>query len=612
MDSFKVYHTFTGVYTCLHAYTRQSLCTATLETVNCPLPIDLVRIIRSLHDFVLFRLLLFNIFLMSPHPAFITLTAPFRLSTRSRLTRRPHLSLAPRRPIHQPTMTATTESYNKLSLLCKDISNLSSILGLLGWDEQVMMPSGAAEFRGRQKAALTAIVHQKSTSDALRTAIDAAKSTQDTLTPEQRAVVRDAEREYQRAVGVPPELEEAVALQEVASVQAWAAARKNDDFPKYAPVLAETLRLTREKAKAMCPHMQPYDTMIDAFERGMTVKRLDEIFAQISAPLKKILDDTLAAKQKCTRTVHPALLGGDDWEVDGQVKLSNEFAKILGFDLSKGRIDVSVHPFTGGAGPEDVRITTRYSKELPFEGITSTIHEVGHAMYEQGRNSKYDGLPVSEALSMGVHESQSLFWERMIGLNVNFWDAMLPKMHATLPHTKDVSGSDLFFALNQVNPGLIRVDADELTYTFHIILRFELEKKLMSGEITVEDLPELWKKGMKKHLGVDVPSDQKGCLQDIHWPSGAVGYFPSYALGSMMAAQLFHYLKTNVMTDVEDKIAKGEFTAIREWLRKEIHEVGSLYPSMDELLEKVTKEPLNPQYYLNYLEDKYSKVYANE
>lgn len=269
-----------------------------------------------------------------------------------------------------------------------------------------------------------------------------------------------------------------------------------------------------------------------------------------------------------------------------------------------------MHPFTGGACPDDVRITTRYSTDKPFEGIMGTVHEVGHAMYEQGRNAKYDGLPVSNALSMGAHESQSLFWERMIGQNIGFWEAMLPKIHERLPHTKDVTANDLFFAVNQVQRSLIRVDADELTYPFHIILRFELEKKLMNGSLAMEDISKAWNEGMKKHLGIEPPTDTEGCLQDVHWPSGAFGYFPSYSLGAMTATQIFGYLKREAMPDIEEKIAAGKYSEIRDWLKTEIHEKGSLYPSLDALLEHVTGEPLNPEYFLGYLEDKYSYVYA--
>lgn len=273
-------------------------------------------------------------------------------------------------------------------------------------------------------------------------------------------------------------------------------------------------------------------------------------------------------------------------------------------------IDVSVHPFTGGAGPTDVRITTRYSTSVPFEGIMGTIHEAGHAMYEQGRNMKYEGLPASEALSMGVHESQSLFWERMIGQNVAFWESIIDKIHEKLPHTREATAEDFFFATNQVNRSLIRVDADEVTYPFHIILRFELEKKLLDGSLQVDDLPKAWNDGMKELVGIEVPDDSKGCLQDIHWPSGAIGYFPSYTLGAMMAAQLATYLRRNGMPDFDERISKGEYADIRNWLKKEIHQVGSLYPSLDELLIKVTGEPLKPSYFVEYLQDKYANVYA--
>lgn len=257
-----------------------------------------------------------------------------------------------------------------------------------------------------------------------------------------------------------------------------------------------------------------------------------------------------------------------------------------------------------------MRITTRYSKEIPFEGIMGTIHEAGHGMYEQGRSTKYENLPVSAPLSMGTHESQSLFWERMIGQNEGFWKCVLPKIHEKLPHTKDASASDFFFAVNQVNRSLIRVDADELTYPFHVILRFELEKKLLDGTLSVDDLPKAWNEGMKQYLQIDVPSDKDGCLQDIHWASGGFGYFPTYTLGAMTAAQLFRYLKTKVIPDIDEKIAAGSLDEVREWLRKEIHEVGSLYPSLDDLLLKVTGEPLNPQHFLRYLEDKYARLYA--
>lgn len=501
-------------------------------------------------------------------------------------------------------------SFQTLSKLCRDISSLSEIMGLLSWDEQVLMPSGAVDARGNQKAALTAIVHDKSTSAELLTAIQQAQRDHDSLNAFQKAVVRDADRNYKRAVGIPAALEQTIAQHESHCVQVWVSARRDDDFPAFLPSLSKMLELMQRKAALMSGETDKYDCMIDMFERGLTADRISEIFSGIAQPLKDILRRTLAAKAKCTRQVHDALRGGDDWTTEAQERLCRDICKALGFDFTQGRMDTSVHPFTGGGGPHDVRITTRYSTYLPFEGIMGVVHETGHAMYEQGRNAQYEGLAVSEPLSMGVHESQSLFWERMIGQNVEFWRAMLPKIHEVLPHTRAVGAEDLFFALNQVQTSLIRVDADEVTYPFHIMLRFELERKLVGGQLKVEDLPNAWQEGMKQYLGMDVPSDKQGCLQDIHWSSGAFGYFPSYSLGAMMAAQLFQHLKMVVMPDIEERIGRGEFDGIREWLKREIHERGSLYPSLDELLEKVTGEPLNPKYFLEYLDDKYSRVYA--
>lgn len=512
--------------------------------------------------------------------------------------------------------TALPKSYEHLTSLYKDISSLSEILGLLSWDEQVMMPSGASESRGKQKAVLSSIIHSKSTSDELKQAITNANTDKINLNPYEQANVRDIQRQYQHSINVPSELEREIAIHESECVQQWVTARKNNDFNSFAPTLNKMFTLSKQKAISMNPDNADnvYDTMIDVFERGMSSDRLKEIFDGIEKPLKKILDQALNDKKNCKKIIHPALLGGAEWTIEKQESLCDEISKILGYDFSKGRLDKSVHPFTGGAGPQDVRITTRYSENIPFEGITSVIHELGHAFYEQGRNEKYLNLPVSEALSMGVHESQSLFWERMIGLNINFCKFILPILHKHLPHTKEqnVSADDLWFALNQVKPDYIRVEADELTYPFHIIIRFELERKIMcDNNFDIMDLPKIWNESMHRYLGVQVDQDDKGCLQDIHWPSGAVGYFPSYSLGAMMAAQLFRFLKMEVFTDIDDIIRRGEYDTIRLWLKENIHEKGSLYTSMDELLENVTGHPLNPKYFIEYLDEKFSKVYAN-
>lgn len=470
------------------------------------------------------------------------------------------------------------------------------------------MPSGSSAARAGQKAALAAVIHAKQTSPDLRDAIAATRNQQN-LGPYEAASLRDADRAYRDAKGVPPQLERDIAALQASSMKAWVAARSASDFAAFQPSLEEMLRLQREKALAMRPGEDPYDTLIDTYERGMTAARIEQIFDDISEPLKAILDRVLEAKASSGRQVHPALLGGPDWDIKRQTALSQEIGERLGFDVEKGRLDVSVHPFAGLVGPEDVRITTRYSERLPFEGMMGIVHEAGHGMYEQGRSKKHAGMPVSKPLSMGMHESQSLFWERMIGQGGPFWEAVLDTVYEWLPHTQGVDAGEFYFAINQINRSFIRVDADELTYPFHVMLRFDLEKLLLNGSLAVEDLPGAWNEGMKHYLGVEVGDDSNGCLQDIHWSNGMFGYFPTYTLGAMTAVQLFRYLKKEVMPDVEQRIREGRFTEIRDWLRKEVHEVGSLYPGLDELLEKVTGEKLNSQYFLEYLEEKYSRFY---
>lgn len=340
-------------------------------------------------------------------------------------------------------------------------------------------------------------------------------------------------------------------------------------------------------------------------------ERLNEVFGAVKTELVPLIKAIQESRVNREYRVPAALQGGENWSVEAQKAICREFAEAIGFDFSKGRFDVSVHPFTGGSHPTDVRITTRYSAENWQEGVGGTVHEVGHALYEQGRSEEYVDLPVSRSLSMGVHESQSLFWERMIHQSREFWEWATPLMHKHFPHTRGCTPDDFYRAVNRVEPGLIRVDADEVTYPMHIILRFELESGIMSNRIALDDLPRLWNQKMKSSLNVDVPNNAKGVLQDVHWAVGAVGYFPSYTLGAIIAAQLFQRLEQE-MPDVRDKIRRGDFKPIREWLQRKIHTVGSLYPSPDELLVHATGRPMDPSIFVNYLKTKYAALYGLE
>jgi carboxypeptidase Taq len=502
-------------------------------------------------------------------------------------------------------------AYEDLTGLLREISTLNGALGILGWDEQTVMPPGAARARGAQKAALAGVIHEKATAPALGAAIAACAAALDALPDAAaRANVRDARRGYEHTTRVSKALAMEREEAETAGYAAWTAAREADDWAAFAPTMENGLRVMREYATTTRPGMDPYDAAIDMYERGMTAARLADVFGALGPPLKALLERVVAARAAAP-PVADLLKGGDHWDVDAQARLCRALAARLTFDFARGMVGTSPHPFTGGAGAEDTRITTRYSKDVPWEGIMGTVHEVGHALYEQGRNPAQDGLPAAEPLSMGAHESQSLFWERMVAQSPPFWKAVLPLVRAELPFADALSAGDFAHAVNQVRPeGLIRVDADELSYPFHIILRFEIERGLFDGTITVADLPTVWNAKMREYFGVDVPSDAAGVLQDVHWPSLMFGYFPSYTLGAMAAAQLYAFMDKTAMPGMGERIARGEFAEIKTWLNRHFHVHGSVYPTLDELLVRVTGEPLSPKHYVDYLTAKYSAMYG--
>jgi carboxypeptidase Taq len=501
--------------------------------------------------------------------------------------------------------TATNADYTALSDRLREVTHLSGVSGLLGWDEQTMMPEGAADLRAKQQSALAGVVFEKETALEIGQLLQRLQATppQD---PWQAAVVRDAARNYKRKTALSKELAQREARLSSEGYQAWVAARKASDFSAFAPVLRQWLELTKEKCAAIEPSKPAYDVCVDTYERGLSSARLDEVFATVRAGLVPLLAEVRS------RGVAPddSWLKGE-WDLEKQAAMCKEIAVEMGFDLTRGRLDVSVHPFTGGAGPTDVRMTTRFKAHDLMEGLTGAVHETGHALYEQGRpGDELDGLPVSEALSMGVHESQSLLWERCVALSPAFAEYLLPKLHAAFPaFPKDKTAKQLYEAMNTVTPrSLIRVEADELNYPLHIILRYELESALVKGTIAVEDLPRLWNERMQSYLGVTPDSDAQGVLQDVHWSAGAFGYFPTYSLGAMMAVQLFEAAKKDMPT-LDADIAAGRFSPLREWLRVKIHSKGSLYPTLDELLIAATGEPLRPEVFLAHLERKYKALY---
>jgi len=504
--------------------------------------------------------------------------------------------------------STTTSKYVELCNWLREVNYLRGAAGLLGWDEQVMLPEGGLNARGKQKAALAACLHDRQSDTKLGDLIKAAESEADSMSSMEKANVRDARRSYDLRTKLSRELAAKEAELEVEGFIAWKKARETSDFSTFEPVLQKIFDLRKEIASTTRPGWDTYDACIDLFERGMTAERLSEIFDELKAGLIPLLNKIRKALPDA-KALPESLKGSSEWDAERQATMCEEIARAIGFDFKRGRLDVSVHPFTGGTDPSDVRITTRYSSGNPWEGIMGTIHEVGHAMYEQGRNEEFAGLPVSESLSMGAHESQSLFWERCIGQSRGFWKFAAPIVHRLFPHTKDATANDFYRGVNRVMPDcLIRVETDEVTYPLHVILRFELERGVLDGSISVSELPKLWNEKFKQYLGTVPDSDATGVLQDVHWSGGAIGYFPTYTLGAIAAVQWYNAVQ-RAIPDLEEKMAQGNYEEIKSWLNENVHKVGSLYPSLDELLETGTGEPLNVKYFIQYLTEKYSELY---
>lgn len=497
------------------------------------------------------------------------------------------------------------EAFTALSAELKEIDALSGIDAILGWDELVIMKEKSAPSRALQKSALASVVHERQTSEKLGKLISSAEDSSDGLNAMDQASLRDARLKFDRKTKMPQELAKLEAVLGSEGYQSWAKARASDDYDTFKPVLAKIIQLRLDEAKAVAPEKLPYDYQIDKFERNMSAERLAEIFDAVKAGLVPLIQEITSAAQL---SVDSRLAGGDSaptFEVAKQEALCEQVMEKLGFE---GRLDKSLHPFTGGT-QSDVRITTRYDEKDFISGVAGLIHETGHAIYEQNRPSGDNlGMPVSEALSMGIHESQSLLFERMVGQSSEFWKYLQPLVAESFDFTKGLETEDYYKAINKVQKSLIRVDADELTYPLHIIIRFELEQGLFDGSVTVDNLPAKWNELYKQYLGIDVPSNKEGCLQDVHWGSLAFGYFPSYTLGAMYACQFFQHAEKSIPT-LRGEIAEGNFTNLRQWLKENIHSKGSLYPSADELCEAVTGKKLDPSIYLEYLREKYKKLY---
>ena len=497
-------------------------------------------------------------------------------------------------------------AYTRLEQRFKRLNALREAAGLLQWDMSTMMPAGGAEARGEQLAALDVTCHEllsaPETAELLEAAEGAAAEGETgELDPWARANLREMRRHWRHETALDPALVEALSKAGNACEMVWREARAQADFAMVLPRLKELLALVRRAAAAKAEVLgcTPYDALLDLYEPGAATARIDEIFDGLAAFLPGFLSRVL--ERQATAPAPLALEG--PFPVETQRALARRLMERVGFDFARGRLDESLHPFCGGV-PEDLRITTRYDEADFTKALMGVLHETGHAMYERGLPAKWRLQPVGEARGMVVHESQSLLIEMQVCRGAGFVDYLAPLAREAFGGQGPAWEADnLLRIYNRVEPGFIRVDADEVTYPAHVILRYRLEKALIAGEMEAEDLPEAWNAAMAELLGITPPDDGVGCLQDIHWYDGAWGYFPTYTLGAMAAAQLFAAAKAAV-PEIPEAISRGDFTPLMAWLGEHVHALGSLHGT-DDLIERATGKPLDPKVFEAHLKARY-------
>lgn len=497
-------------------------------------------------------------------------------------------------------------AYEELIRRTRQESLLGSCADLLAWDEETYMPRGGARHRGEQMALLAGMQHELGTDPRLGELLAAVGGTDLVADPDSPAAanVRGIRRAYDRATRLPRPLVEELARVTAVAQQEWATARQDADFGPFLPWLEKIVALKREEAEALGYEESPYDPLLDEYEPGARSRELAGLFAA----LREELAPLVGALAQSRRRPNVSLLRRD-YPIDRQRTFGEMAASTLGFDFHNGRLDTAAHPFSMAVGPGDCRITTRYDAHDFSASFFTILHEVGHGLYEQGLDPRHAGTPLGEVASLGLHESQARLWENTVGRSRAFWKHFFPLARQVFHEAlHDVRLDSFHFALNRVEPSLLRVHADEVTYNLHILIRFELEQALISGALKPADVPGAWAEAYRRHLGVAPANDREGCLQDGHWASGQIGYFPTYTLGNVLAAQLFA-AAARELGDVERQFARGDFGGLLSWLRDNVHRQGGRYPAA-RLVEKVTGSPPSHRPLTEALRRKYGELYG--
>lgn len=501
------------------------------------------------------------------------------------------------------------QKYKALLKISRETAVLKGVSQLLSWDQETYMPHDAAAARAEQCEVLAGLVHKQEVSKKFANALgklidlETGHVIARELADEYKAALREWRRNYLLQKKLPERFVKAFAKLTSEAIHVWALAKKSDSFQKFAPYLDKVIQMSQKKAEYLGYSDHPYDALLDEYEPGMTTKEIDRLFADLKGPVTRLVKQLREKKKPDVSFLHA------EHNHDTQMQASLYFLEEMGYDFGKGRLDLSSHPFSTSFHPTDARVTTRLHATSFMNNIGTTLHEGGHALYEQGLPEEHFGSPLCEAVSLGIHESQSRFWETRIGQSKAFWNVYLPYLKKQFK-MRDVSLDDFYRAINLVQPSPIRVDADEVTYSLHIILRFELEKELIAGRIKTREIPEAWNAKMQEYLGLVPKNNAEGCLQDIHWSMGGFGYFPTYTLGNLFAAHFFLAFE-QAFPNWQEKIATDGLLFIKEWLNQKIHRHGKRYTS-HELVENITGQKLSSAPYIHYLESKYKGLEAKK
>ncbi|QAV32586.1 carboxypeptidase Taq [Fervidobacterium changbaicum] len=480
----------------------------------------------------------------------------------------------------------------------KRVAKYYSAAALLYWDMQTYMPKDAGPYRAEVLSEIGTYAFKQITDDALGKLLETAQPQSEI----DEKLVYVGKKEYYKYKKVPPELFQEIMITSTMLEQKWEIAKPRGDFEEVRPLLEKIVDLSRKYADILGYEGEPYNALLDLYEPGMKAEEVDQIFSKV----RDFIVEMLEKIERLPKSEDPF---NREIGVDKQKEFSNWLLHYLKYDFTKGRLDVSAHPFTNPIGLNDVRITTRYIVNDIRNSIYSTIHEFGHALYALSIPTEFYGLPIGSSASYGFDESQSRFWENVVGRSLAFWKGIYSKFIEIVPEMRGYSVEELWRAVNRVQRSFIRTEADEVTYNLHIIIRFEIERELINGELSVKDVPDKWNELYKKYLGLDVPNNTLGCMQDPHWFGGNFGYFPTYALGNLYAAQIFEKLKEEI--NFEEVVSAGNFEIIKNFLKEKIHSKGKMYEPSD-LIKIVTGKPLSYESFVRYIKDKYSKVYEIE